>query len=405
VTDVYSVLDVGAEKICCLIAAREPGRTLTVIGSGHTRSEGFDNGVVTDMYALPTAIRQAVRRAEEMADGRITQVIATLPCARPTSAHRELPPFQVNGGRISEQSFSEMRLDDPNDDDSGANKLVHALPVSYELDGSRVADPVDMVGSLLRINVHLVHAERSRGWKLETWQAGAQIEVKALVFPGLAAGLAVMAEEERRIGSVVVDIGASRTSLGIFHDNAMVYTWACAGGGDYFTRDLARGLGVSLQEATRIKKFHASTVLGDGLGPVSVQPHEADTEDERVEIPAEAVNQIVASRAKAMFEELADVLAGSGFPQEMGGVVVLTGGGSQVRGLADAASKVLGRRVRLGRPEGVPGLPDALRKPEFAVLVGLLRYAEDPPREFLSRALPPRAGGLRAAFRWLQENC
>ncbi len=403
-TDVYSVLDVGAEKICCLIAAREPGRTLTVIGSGHTRSEGFDNGVVTDMYALPTAIRKAVRRAEEMADGRITQVIATLPCAQLTSTHQELPPFQINGGRITEQSFSEMRLDDPSDDDAGTSRIVHALPVRYELDGSRVDDPVDMVGNLLRINVHLVHAERSVGWNLETCLADAQIEVKALVFPALAAGLAVMTEEERRIGSVVIDVGASRTSLGIFHEDALVYTWASAGGGDYFTRDLARGLGVSLQEATRIKKFHASTVIGEGLGPVSVQPHEAETEDDRIEIPAKAVNQIVASRAKAMFEELAEVLASSGFPQEMGGVVVLTGGGSQIRGFADAASKVLGRRVRLGRPEGVQGLPEALRKPEFAVLVGLLRYAEEPPREFLSRALPSRAGGFRAAVRWLREN-
>ncbi|MCE2474006.1 MAG: cell division protein FtsA [Alphaproteobacteria bacterium] len=403
-TDVYSVLDVGAEKICCLIAAREPGRALTVIGSGQTRSEGFDNGVVTDMYALPTAIRKAVRRAEEMADGQITQVIATLPCAQPTSTHQELPPFQINGGRITEQSFSEMRLDDPSDDDTGTSRIAHALPVRYELDGSRVDDPVDMVGNLLRINVHLVHAERSVGWNLETCLADAQIEVKALVFPALAAGLAVMTEEERRIGSVVIDVGASRISLGIFHEDALVYTWACAGGGDYFTRDLARGLGVSLREATRIKKFHASTVIGEGLGPVLVQPHEAETEDERIEIPAKAVNQIVASRAKAMFEELAEVLASSGFPQEMGGVVVLTGGGSQIRGFADAASKVLARRVRLGRPEGVQGLPEALRKPEFAVLVGLLRYAEDPPREFLSRALPSRAGGLRAAFRWLREN-
>jgi cell division protein FtsA len=404
VTDVYSVLDVGAEKICCLIAAREPGRALTVIGSGHTRSEGFDNGVVTDMSALPTAIRKAVRRAEEMADGRITQVIATLPCAQLTSTHQELPAFQISGGRITEQSFSEMRLDDPSDDDAGTSRIVHALPVRYELDGSRVDDPVDMVGNLLRINVHLVHAERSVGWNLETCLADAQIEVKALVFPALAAGLAVMTEEERRIGSVVIDVGASRTSLGIFHEDALVYTWACAGGGDYFTRDLARGLGVSLQEATRIKKFHASTVIGDGLGPVSVQPHEAETEDEWIEIPAKAVNQIVASRAKAMFEELAEVLASSGFPQEMGGVVVLTGGGSQIRGFADAASKILARRVRLGRPEGVQGLPEALRKPEFAVLVGLLRYAEEPPREFLSRALPSRAGGLRAAVRWLREN-
>ena len=152
---------------------------------------------------------------------------------------------------------------------------------------------------------------------------------------------------------------------------------------------------MSLQEATRIKKFHASTVLGDGLGPVSVQPHEADTEDERVEIPAEAVNQIVASRAKAMFEELADVLAGSGFPQEMGGVVVLTGGGSQIRGLADAASKVLARRVRLGQPEGVPGLPDALRKPEFAVLVGSpLDTPRTLPASFFPERCPPRAGGF-----------
>ncbi len=402
--EVYSVLDIGAEKTCCLIAGREPNRLLTVIGCGATRSEGFENGVVTDMKRLPATLRKAVRRAEEMADGRITQVVASLPCAHPTSSYRELPEFRINGGRITEQSFSDLRLDDPDQEEGGSTRIVHALPVRYELDGSRVDDPVDMVGNLLRIQVHLVHAERSVGWNLETCLADAEIEVRAFVFPALAAGLAVMTEEEREIGSVVVDIGASRISLGIFHENALVHTWTTAGGGDYFTRDLARGLGVSLHEATRIKKLHASTVLGEGLGPVLVRPHEAESEDERVEVPAAAVNEIVASRAAAMFEELADALARSGFPQEMGGVVVLTGGGSQMGGLVEVANRMLARRVRLGRPEGVPGLPDALRKPEFAVLVGLLRYAENPPREFLSRALPPRPGGLRTLVRWLREN-
>ena len=400
----FSVLDVGAEKICCLIAARKPSQPVTVIGCGHTRSAGFENGVVSDMYALPEAVGKAVRRAEEMADGRVTQLLVSLPCAQPESSHIELPPFQLNGGRIMEDSFSEMRLDDPSGDEPGAPKIVHALPTSYELDGNRIQDPVDMVGNLLKINVHMVHAERSAGWNLETCLADIQIEVKAMVFPALAAGLATMTEEERRIGSVVIDIGASRISLGIFHDSALVYAWAGAGGGDDFTRDLARGLGVSLKEATRIKKFHASTVMGDGLGPVQVEPHEGQADGEQVELPGEDINRIVASRAQAMFEEISDVLAGSGFPSELGGVAVLTGGGSQIRGLLDTAGQVLGRRVRLGRPDNVPGLPEALRKPEFAVLVGLLRYAEQPPREFLSRALPPRAGGLRAAFRWLREN-
>jgi len=158
-TDVYSVMDVGAEKICCLIAAREPGQRLTVIGSGRTRSEGFDNGNAIDMYALPTAILKAVRRAEEMADVRIT-----------------------------EQGFSELRFGNPSDDDTGTSRIVHALPVSYELDGSRENDPADMVGNLLRINAHPVLAERSVGWNLETCLVDAQIKVKAWVSSALAAG-------------------------------------------------------------------------------------------------------------------------------------------------------------------------------------------------------------------------
>ncbi len=402
--EVYSVLDVGAEKTCCLIAVREPNRPLSVIGCGQTVSEGFENGVVTGMEALHATIRKAVRRAEEMAEGRINQVIATLPCAQPQSVHQHLPEFQVNGGRITEQSFSGMQLDGPGQGDWEKMGIMHALPVRYELDGSRVDDPVDMVGNRLRIQVHLVCAERSAAWNLETCLADAEIEVKAMVFPALAAGLATMTAEEREMGSVVIDIGASRVSLGIFHKGALVHAWATVGGGDYFTRDLARGLGVSVQEATRIKKLHASTVVGEGLGPIRVQPHETEAEEEQVEVPSSVINEIVTSRARSLFEETAQALAASGFPNEMGGVVVLTGGGSQMRGLAELASGALGRQVRLGRPDGLPGLPDTLRKPEFAVIVGLLRYAEQPPREFLSRALPPRPGGLRTVLRWLREN-
>ncbi len=158
-TDVYSVMDVGAEEICWLVAARGPGQRLPVTGRGRTRSEGFGNGDATDMYALPTVILKAVRRAEEMADVRIT-----------------------------EHGFSELRFDNPSDDATGTSRIVHALPVSDELDGSRENDPADMVGNLLRIHVHPVLAERSVGWNLETCPVDARIKVKARVSSALAAG-------------------------------------------------------------------------------------------------------------------------------------------------------------------------------------------------------------------------
>lgn len=404
-SDPIAVLDMGSSKVCCLIGERDRAGGFRVRGSGIQAAEGFRGGTVVDMEGARGAVRKAVAAAEKMADATVTRVTTTLPCARPRS-RRVNVDFPLRGGTITDESLNSIVFDGVGRNEVNGTRVAHALPVSYAIDGLRgIRDPVGMTGDRFVVEVHVLEAERALVANLAACLAGTELAVDAMVFPALAAGLGVLEEEERDLGAAVVDIGASRTSFGIFYEGSLVHAGSLPVGGEHVTRDLARGLSVSVADAERVKILHgnAAGLLGPG-STVRLRPIGMGEEEDPVEVPREKVNHIVGARAEETVERVRDAIAASGFGPLLYGTVVLTGGASQLQGLVEVASRMLARRVRVGRPAGVPGLANMLETPAFAVAIGLLSYAERRPREFLARAVPAKGRGVRSMFRWVRDN-
>ncbi len=403
--DVIAVLDAGSSKVCCLIAERTRSEPFRIIGSGHQASRGIRNGMISDMQAAQDSISQALATAEQMADSRPRSVIATLPCAKPSSRRVNLEGV-LGGGAITPESLDEIIIEDIPAEQVGGSRLVHALPVSYAIDGERgIRNPVGMTGDRLAVEVHLINSERAFAANLISCLAKSELDVEAMVFPSFAAGLAVLNEDEQDLGTAIVDIGASRTTYGIFYDGSLVHAGQLPVGGEHVTHDLARSLSISVETAEWVKILHATADRDcPASGEIRTAAIGAGEEDELLTIPKDKVNRIVSARVEEIVERVRDSIESSGFKQILYGTVVLTGGASQLQGLVEVASRILSQRVRIGRAGNIPGLADALQTPAFAVAVGLLTYGERRPREFLSRTAVARDSGFRGAFRWFREN-
>ncbi|NRG17844.1 cell division protein FtsA [Rhizobiales bacterium] len=417
---IVSVLDIGSTKICCLIAklspredsAVMPGRThsIEVLGYGYQRSRGIKSGVVIDMDAAEHAIRLAVDNAERMAGVTVESLIANISCGRLKSEIFSAGVEMVSES-VSESDIQRVLAAGSAHNVAEGRAVMHALPISYALDGNRgIRDPRGMMGHRLGVDMQVITAEVPPVRNLELCVNRGHLNVETMVATPYASGLATLVDDEAELGVACVDMGGGTTTLSIFVDGQMVHLDALAVGGHHVTMDIARALSTRLQDAERIKTLQGSALpsSADDRDFITVPPVDAET-DLPNQIPRSMLTRVIRPRIEEILELVRDRLAASGFAGRVGKRVVLTGGASQLTGLSEVARRILGRNVRLGRPLGIAGLPEAAKGPAFAASVGLLIYPQVAQIEqFEPRTLGRRwglgSGYLARVGQWIRES-
>lgn len=417
---IVSVLDVGTSKIVCIIARLTPrhsgdvlpGRThsVEVLGFGFQRSRGIKAGAVIDLEQAEQAIRLAVDSAERMAGLTVESLIVSLTCGR-LGSETFSAGFDLAGREVSEADIQRVLDAGSQHTARDGRAVVHALPIGYALDGNRgIRDPRGMLGQRLSVDTHVVTADNAPVRNLEICVNRAHLEVETMVATPYASGLATLVDDEAQLGVACVDIGGGTTKIAVFADDNVVHVDAFALGGHHVTMDLARGLSAKLVDAERLKTLHGSVIAHDSdeRDIVSVDPVSDD--DLPHQVPRSAIVQIIRPRVEEILEVVRDRLNASGFAGRVGRRIVFTGGGSQLTGMTELARRILGRNVRLGRPVGITGLPDAARGAAFATSVGLLIYPQVAQVEQFSsrrKGLPIAANGGGLVSRvgaWIRES-
>jgi cell division protein FtsA len=416
-----SVLDVGSTKVCCLVARLRPregaaqkGRTHTVevLGFGSTRSRGVKSGVVANLGEAEQAIRVAVDQAERMADVTVGSLIVNVSCGRLRSEAYSAS-VALAGDAVAPHDVQRVLAAGGAHSVTPGRVVVHALPIGYAIDGQRgIAEPQGMVGRDLGVDMHVVTADEAPLKNLELAVNRCHLEVETVVATPYAAGLAALADDEARLGAAVIDMGGGTTTLAVFLEGQFVHADAIPVGGHHVTLDIARGLSTRLDDAERLKARHGSALasLSDETDILTVPSVGEDEHDHPNTVPRAALTRIVRPRIEETLEMARDMLVRSGLGDRVGQRVVLTGGASQLTGLAETARRMLGKNVRLGRPLGIAGLPEEARSPAYAAAVGLIVYPQ------VARIEQFRVGGrtrlsmtgtdgyIARVGRWLKES-
>lgn len=385
---IVTVLDVGSSKVCCVIARLRPrgespilrARTheIQVIGIGHQKSQGVKSGVIIDLDRAEHAIRLAVDAAERMAGLTVDSLIVNLTAGRLRS---ETFSASINlGGHETDSADIKRVLSAGAKQALKADReVVHSLPVAFSLDGERgVRDPRGMVGETLGVDMHVLTGDAAPLRNLELCINRSHLSVERIVATPYASGLAALVDDELEMGAACIDMGGGTTTISVFSDGKFVHGDAIAVGGNHVTMDMAKGLSTRIEHAERLKVMHASALPGsaDDRDVVTIQPMGHEDGEVPLQVPRSVMTRIVRARVEETLEILRDRLGKSGHGNAVGKRVVLTGGASQLAGLPEAARRILGRNVRIGRPLGVAGLPEAAKGPAFSTAVGLLIYPQ-----------------------------
>ncbi len=385
-------LDIGTSKVVALVGELTADGAIEIIGFGKQPSRGLKKGVVVNIESTVQSIQRAVEEAELMAGCEINAVYAGI-----AGSHiRSLNSHGVVGIRDREVTAADVEhvieaakaVAIPAD-----QRILHVLPQEFIIDGQEgIRDPIGMSGVRLEAKVHIVTGADSAAQNIIKCVQRCGLVVEDIVLEQLASSYAVLTDDEKELGVCIVDVGGGTTDIAVFSGGAIRHTAVIPIAGDQVTNDIAVSMRTPTQYAEDIKVRFACA-LSQLANP-----------DESIEVPSvgdrparrlarQTLAEVVEPRYEELFNLIREELRRSGFEEVIAAGLVLTGGSARMEGAIELAEEIFHVPVRLGFPQSLRGLSEAVQNPIYSTAVGLLLYARENAAPAARGALGGSVGG------------
>ena len=368
-------LEIGTSKVCAVVGEVNAAGALSIIGLGQAVSQGVRKGEIIDPDRAAADIRNALVEAEQRADVEISSVYLGV-----TGDH--IQGFNNRGVHTVVSADREIAADDVQDVIKNAkainlpaeNHVIHAVRQHFLVDGQDgILNPVGLLGTRMEVDMHVVHGRRNRLQNSMLVVKKLQIEVESVVFNGLAASLALLSNEQKELGALVIDLGGGTTEYVVYANGVIKHTGVLALGGDHVSNDLAIGLKVPLHVAEKLKVEQGRALADEGCkGQTLTLTSESGLSEKTINL--EHLRRIMALRLEEIFQIIAKRLSEAGLLQYLRSGVVLCGGGARMPLIQQLAEREFQLPAAIGKTNSINGLTLALDQPEFATAIGLVKF-------------------------------
>ncbi len=372
-------LDVGTSKVRAIIAGcefNEEKMRLNIMGKGEAPCNGLKNGIVVNIKNTYSAISKAVQEAETEAEVKVKDIIVNINGKYIQGRmHQGSTKIARTENEITEEDVERVinaaRTTVPLSSD---RNIIHAIPLDFKVDSnSGVQNPVGMDGNHLEVEVMLITGAIAPENNLNKCITRAGLGVEAIIANPLPPAVAVVADEEKKLGCIMVDIGDETVNIAVFVSGNLNYISEIDTGSAYITHDLAYGLKTSFAEAKRIKEEFGHAAPGSSLDK-EIKYIGVDGYTKRKALNKN-VDDMIASRVEEIVENIASDIERSGKEQYTPSGIILTGGGSKLKGLDEELNRRLKNlQVRIGRPRNIKGKVEEVNSPEYSMVIGLMQY-------------------------------
>lgn len=400
-------LDIGTTKVCAVFGELDEYGSPVITGVGVAPSQGLRRGVVINIEATLRAVTQAVEAAEMMSGREAGRVVTGIAGAQIEGINsRGVVAVAGKGREITREDVGRVieaakAIVIPMD-----REVLHVIPQEFIVDDQGgIKDPLDMIGIRLEAEVHIITGSVTSAQNLLKCVNRAGFRVQDIVLQPLASAEAVLEEDEKELGVLMLDLGGGTTDALVHLDGAPYHTDVVALGSEQVTKDLSYMLKTPIESAERIKKESgccflpmvdkAEEIVIPGVGgwPAAAIP--------RIE-----VCKIITPRVAEIFRLVKEALVRKDYLKHLGGGVVLTGGGALMPGTAELAKEVFEIPARIGYPH-VPGnVAKEFRNPMYATAVGLMQYGAkelNPDTKFVPGAKSGENRVFDRVKQWLKE--
>ncbi|MHB8104519.1 MAG: cell division protein FtsA [Dehalococcoidales bacterium] len=372
-SNLVTSIDVGTTKICTIMADVVDD-VPRVVGVGISPSRGLHKGLVINIHEARDSIRDSIKKAEQSSNVKIDTAYVGVTGRHVTSNNNHGVVAITRGDRVVRPGDLRRVLTSAQSVKTPADRrLLHVIPRSYAVDGQPgVQNPVGLHGFRLDVETHVITAAVTSIQNLIKCIRTLGVEIEDLVLEPLASSEAVLTDDERQIGVVMADIGGGTTDVAIFRDGSIWHTSILPVAGYQLTRDVSIGLGLPFEIAEEMKKKYGSVMpvyeknkKGDTSPAISQDGHGVSYQD---------LCDIIRARVQEILKLIVLEMPDSNYEEIVPGGMVLTGGTSNLSGLAALGRDSLNMPVRIGIPGTMYGIGDMLQDPAYATSVGLLLW-------------------------------
>ena len=371
-------IDIGTTKIACFVGRKNEHGKIEILSMGKTESHGVTRGMVSNIEKTVNSIREAVNQAQEKVEGELTIGLVNVGIA---GQHiKSLQHRGIYTRNSTQEEISQADIDALIDDMyklvmEPGEEIIHVLPQEYIVDGEQgIIDPIGMSGVRMEANFHIIAGRIAAAKNIQKCINKAELEVDETILEPLASAAAVLSDEEREAGVVLVDIGGGTTDIAIFHGGIIRHTAVIPFGGNVITDDIKEGCTILHRQAESLKvKFGSALASESQENEVVCIPGLRGREPKEISI--KSLSGIIQARMEEIIEHIYYEIKNSGYEKRLVGGIVVTGGGAELNNINQLFEYVTGMNSRIGYPNehlGQSATKEELTSPMFATGVGLV---------------------------------
>ena len=393
-------LDIGTSKVVAIVAEVLPDGRHEVIGLGQHESKGLKKGVVVNIEATVESIQAALEEAELMADCKIRNVYTGIAGSHIRSFNSRgmvaIKDKEVTAADVARVIETARAVNIPTE-----QQFLHTVSQEFVVDNQEdVREPIGMSGIRLEVKVHIVTGAVSAVQNIVKCIRRCGLEVSDLILQPLASADAVLTEDEKELGVVLIDMGGGTTDLAVFTEGAIRHTAVIPIAGDQITNDIAMALRTPTLEAEEIKIRYgiAKQVLVDPAETIEV-PGLGDRGPRT--LSRQMLAAVIEPRVEELFALALQVVRESEYEEVLSSGVVLTGGSAMLPGITELAEDIFLKPVRLGVPQYSGQLADVVKSPRYSTAHGLLAEAK---KQYLrGNIVTKQQGSTKAVLQRMKE--
>ena len=381
-------LDIGSHKICCAISEIDlKTDTTKLLGLGNSQATSINRGAITHRDNLIDEIEHAINEAQTMSGISIETLSLGISGEHIRGINTQ-GAIAIGGPQASNVSLqNEITKNDvkkvldlakaislPMDRD-----ILHVLPQEYVIDTmNSIKDPVGLTGRRLEAKVHVITVATTAATNLVSCVEELGIRVESIIYQGLASSLSTLNDDEKKLGVVSVDIGASTTDIVIYYEEGIQHTATIGIGAASITNDIASLLQIGIDEAEKIKRKYASAKASMASPELEIELP-GQNGNLRRKVSENQLSQYVEARMYEILQLVMKEISRANLDDKLTFGIVLTGGGSELKNLCNLAQEISNIKVRIGLPENISGTVNMASNPAFASAIGLTkwRFVED----------------------------
>jgi cell division protein FtsA len=381
--DIFLTINIGSSVTSAVISKPkyDLDNSIEILGFGVQDSVGVNKGLITNIEDVSRTIKDAILQAKESVTETIGTTVVSI-SGNYTRGIKATGYVTIPNGLVSETDINQaMQMALSNSIILPDYDVVHVIPLFFKVDDQEVENPFNMNGSKLEASVYIVTAKRNALINIKSALRIFGIDDVRFVLDSYAASLAVLDEQQKRIGAVVINLGASTTEFVYHKGNSIIYNGFIPVGSKNITNDLSLMLNTPLRTAEKIKIEYGSLIkdyFGNGeVGPSNVGVSQINDEEYFKEFPLGHIQTIIHARVEELLVLVKNELKKNALLDNIGSGIVLTGGMSQLGGIKELTKNIFEKiPVTIATPKNIPNsFRVSFDEPHMATVVGLIMFA------------------------------